>query len=167
MDETEYDPAVHTSDPLNRFIAESCEYKKLMDIGGKGGLTLFPPTSRIPFECKSFEGVKVNILLSNFVPTHDAKGRSTPKNYFTLGKTTGRPNQPSLIMPFRVLGKTTRRYDTSFPTDHDAIVWNLDKVILTNRTFFGGPADWCTSEDKCASYDDLMKVSDEHTGIFM
>jgi hypothetical protein len=28
MDNTEYDSAVHILDPLNRFIAESSEYKK-------------------------------------------------------------------------------------------------------------------------------------------
>ncbi len=135
-----------------------------MEIGGKKGLKLFLPTSRIQFECESFKDVNVNFLVSNFVPTHDAKNRPTPENYFTLGKKSGRPNQQSLIMPFHALGKTSRRY-MSFLKDEDAIVWNVDKVILTNRTFFGGPADWC-SEDKCASYDDLMKVSDEHTRNF-
>ncbi len=53
----------------------------------------------------------------------------------------------------------------SFPTHHDAIVWNVDKVILTNRTFFGGPAGRLVySEDKkFASYEDMMEISDEYT----
>jgi hypothetical protein len=61
-------------------------------------------------------------------------------------------------MPMRVLGKCMRRYQ-NFSNDHDAMV---DRVILTNRTFFGGPKDWScdTTGDRCASYNEIAKKSD-------
>jgi hypothetical protein len=64
-------------------------------------------------------------------------------------------------MPMRVLGKCMRRYQ-NFSNDHDPIVSNLDTVILTNRTFFGGPKDWCCEKtgDRCASYNALATLSD-------
>jgi hypothetical protein len=54
-----------------------------------------------------------------------------------------------------------RRYQ-NFSNDHEAIVSNVDRVILTNRTFFGGPKDWCCEKtgDSCASYNALAKKSD-------
>jgi hypothetical protein len=64
-------------------------------------------------------------------------------------------------MPMRVLGKCMRRYQI-FTNDHNAIVSNVDRVILTNRAFFGGPKDWCCEKtgDRCAFYNELAKKSD-------
>jgi hypothetical protein len=106
---------------------------------------------------KDFSG-NIIILLSNFVPTDDPS--ISPECFFTLGK-EGRPNQISILMPMPVLGKCMRRYQI-FLNDHDAIVSNVDRVILTNRTFFGGPKDWCCEKtgDRCASYNEIAKLSD-------
>ncbi len=49
-----------------------------------------------------------------------------------------------------------RRYQ-NFSNDHNAIVSNVDTVILTNRTFFGWPKDWCCDELAKKS-DPIMKV---------
>jgi hypothetical protein len=64
-------------------------------------------------------------------------------------------------MPMHVLGKCMHRYQ-NFLNDHDAIILNVNTVILTNRTFFGGPKDWCCENtgDRCASYNELAKKSD-------
>jgi len=62
-----------------------------------------------------------------------------------------------------------RRYQTqTFSNDHDAIVAIMDKVILTNRTFFGGPKDWSceNSGDWGASYKNLAQLSDPITKVF-
>ena len=112
---------------------------------------------------KDFSG-NIIILLSNFVPTDDPS--ISPECFFTLGK-EGRPNQMSILMPMCVLGKCMRRYKI-FSNDHDAIVSNVDRVILTNRTFFGGPKDWSCEKtgNRCASYNALAKKSDPIVKVF-
>ena len=112
---------------------------------------------------KDFSG-NIIILLSNFVPTDDPS--ISPECFFTLGK-EGRPNQISILMPMPVLGKCMHRYQNLL-NEHDAIVLNLDTVILTNRTFFGGPKDWCSEKtvDRCASYNALAKLSDPIVKVF-
>ena len=52
--------------------------------------------------------------------------------------------------------------------DHDAIVSNIDRVLLTNRTFFGGEKDWCCKRtgDRCASYNEIAKLSDPLVKVF-
>jgi hypothetical protein len=110
---------------------------------------------------KDFTGNSV-LLFSNFVQTDDPS--ISPECFFTLGK-EGRPNQTSILMPMRVLGKCMRRYQ-NFSNDHDAIVSNLDTVILTNRAFFGGPKDWCCEKtgDRCASYNEIATRRSDHEG---
>jgi hypothetical protein len=143
-------PDEQPSDPLKKFVDESPEFKELESIGTSTGRILYPPNTRM----KDFYG-NIVLLLSNFVPTDDKS--ISPECFFTLGK-EGRPNQMSILMPMRVLGKCMRRYQ-NFSNDHDAIVSNLDTVILTNRAFFGGPKDWCCEKtgDRCASYNKLAK----------
>ena len=145
-------PDDQPSDPLKKFVANSPEFKALESIGTRTGRILYPPNTRM----KSFSG-NIIILLSNFVPTDDPS--ISPECFFTLGK-EGRPNQASILMPMRVLGKCMRRYQI-FSNDHDAIVSNVDRVILTNRSFFGGPKDWCCEKtgNRCASYNALVKLS--------
>jgi hypothetical protein len=146
-------PDDQPSDPLKKFVANSPEFKALESIGTSTGRILYPPNTRM----KDFSG-NIVLLLSNFIPDDDKF--ISPECFFTPGK-NGRPNQCSLLMPMRVLGKCMRRYKI-FSNDHDAIVSYLDKVILTNRPFFGGPKDWCCEKtgNKCASYNELAKKSD-------
>jgi hypothetical protein len=125
-------PDEQPSDPLKKFVANSPKFKALESIGTSTGRILYPPNTRMI----DFSG-NIVLLLSNFVPS-DNKSIS-PECFFTLGK-EGCPNQSSILMPMRVLGKCMHRYQ-NFSNDHDAIVANLDTVILTNRTFFGGPKE--------------------------
>jgi hypothetical protein len=146
-------PDEQSSDPLKKFVDESPEFKELESIGTSTGRILYPPNTRM----KDFSG-NILLLLSNFVPIDDKS--IFPKCFFTLGK-EGRPNQTSILMPMRVLGKCMCRYQ-NFSNDNDAILSNLDTVILTNCTFFGGPKDWCCekTDNRCASYNELAKKSD-------
>ena len=65
---------------------------------------LYPPNSRM----SDFRR-QILIFVHNFVPTDDLS--ITPESFFTLGK-SGKPNQSSWILPFRVLGKCLRRCKT-------------------------------------------------------
>jgi hypothetical protein len=145
-------PYDQPSDPLKKFVANSPKFKALESIGTSTGRILYPPNTRM----KDFSGNIVLLLSSNFVPSDDKSISS--ECFFTLEK-QGRPNQSSILMPMRVLGKCMRRYQNF---DDDAIVTNLDAVILTNRTFFGRPKDWCCEKtgDRCTSYNKLAKLSD-------
>ena len=106
-------PDEQPSDPLKKFVANSPKFKALESIGTSTGRILYPPNTWM----KSFSG-NIVILVSNFVPTDDKS--ISPECFFTLGK-EGRPNQMSILMPMRVLGKCMRRYQ-NFSNDHDAIV---------------------------------------------
>ena len=83
------------------------------ELGTSTGRILYPPNTRM----KDFSG-NIVLLLSNFVPTDDPS--ISPECFFILEK-EGRPNQTSVLMPMRVLGKCMRRYQI-FLNDHDAIV---------------------------------------------
>jgi hypothetical protein len=113
-------PDDQPSDPLKKFVDDSPKFKALESIGTSTDRILYPPNKRM----KSFSG-NIVILVSNFVPTDDKS--ISPECFFTLGK-EGRPNQRSILMPMRVLGKCMRRYQ-NFSSDHDAIVSNVDRVI--------------------------------------
>jgi hypothetical protein len=148
-------PDDQPSDPLKKFVANSPEFKALESIGTSTGRILYPPNTR---RMKDFS-VNIVLLLLNFVPTDDPS--ISPECFFTLGPTE-HPNQSSILMPMCVLGKCMRRYQ-NFSNDHDAIiVSNVDRVILTKRTFFGGPKDWCCERicDRCASYNEIANKSD-------
>ena len=73
------------------------------------------------------------VLLSNFIPSYNKS--IILECFFTIGK-EGRPNQSSILLPMRILGNCMRRYQ-NFANNHDAIVSNFDKVIVSNCTFFG------------------------------
>ena len=152
-------PDDQPSDPLKKFVADSPEFKALESIGTSTDRILYPPNTRM----KSFSG-NIVILVSNFVPRDDPS--ISPECFFTLGK-EGRPNQASILMPMHVLGKCMRRYK-NFSNNHDAIVSNIDRVLLTNRTFFGGEKDWCCKRtgDRCASYNEIAKLSDPLVKVF-
>jgi hypothetical protein len=112
-------PDDQPSDLLKKFVANSPEFKALESIGTSTGRTLYlyPPNTKM----KDFSG-NIVLLLSNFFPTDDPS--ISPECFFTLGK-EGRPNQASILMPMRVLGKCMRWYQI-FSNDHDAIVSNVD-----------------------------------------
>ena len=85
---------------------------------------------------------KILIFVHNFVPTTDKS--ISPDWFFTLGK-TGKPNQNSWIMPFKVLGRGVRRYQPdTFSDDDSAVASTVNKVILTNRMLFDGKKNWCS-----------------------
>jgi hypothetical protein len=135
-------PDDQPSDPLKKFVDESPEFKALESLGTSTGQIFYPPNTRM----KDFSG-NIVLLLSNFVPTDDPS--ISPECFFTLGK-EARPNETFILMQMRILGKCMHRYQNLL-NEHDAIVLNLDTVILTNRTFFGGPKDWCceSTGDRC------------------
>ena len=64
---------------------------------------LYPPNSKM----SDFRRQLI-IFVHNVIPTDDVS--ITPECFFTLGK-SGKPNQSSWMMPFRVLGKCMRRYN--------------------------------------------------------
>ena len=115
-------PEEQPSDPLKKFVDESPEFKALESIGTSTGRILYPPNTRM----KDFSG-NIVLLLSNFVPIDGVS--ISPECFFTLGK-NGHPNQSSLIMPMRVLGKCMRQYQI-FLNDHDAIISNVNRVPIT------------------------------------
>jgi hypothetical protein len=93
--------------------------------------TLYPPNSRM----SDFRR-RILFFVHNFVPTDDVS--ITPECFFTLGK-SGKPNQSSWSMLFRVLGKCMHRYNPGQFIDVDAAVRStVEQTILTNRMFFGG-----------------------------
>ena len=62
---------------------------------------------------------RILILVYNFVSTDNVS--ITPECFFTLGK-SGKPNQSSWSMPFRVLEKCMHRYTPGQFIDVDAAV---------------------------------------------
>ena len=61
----------------------------------------------------------------------------------------------------RILGQCVRRYNPKKFSNVDAAILSIvDKVLLTNQTFFGGPCDWASNRITVASYDELAKKSD-------
>jgi hypothetical protein len=122
--------------------------------------TLYPPNSRMT----DFRR-RILIFVHNFVPTDDIS--ITPECFFTLGE-SGKPNQASWIMPFRVLGKCMRRYNPRQFNDVDAAVRStVEQTILTNRMFFGGVKNWCDKRTgNLTSYNDLAQLTDPIGQIF-
>jgi hypothetical protein len=108
---------------------------------------------------------RILIFVHNFVPTDDVS--ITPECFFTLGE-SGKPNQASWIMPFRVLGKCMRRYNPGQFNDVDAAVRStVEQTILTNRMFFGGVKNWCDEHTgNLTSYNDLAQLTDPIGQIF-
>jgi hypothetical protein len=108
---------------------------------------------------------RILIFVHNFVPTDDVS--ITPECFFTLGE-SGKPNQASWIMPFRVLGKCMRRYNPGQFNDVDAAVRStVEQTILTNRMFFGGKHNWCSKRrGDLASYNELAQLTDPIGQIF-
>jgi hypothetical protein len=80
------------------------------------------------------------IVQQNFAAGDD--GSITEDCFFTLGKEV-RPNQRSICRPIRIIAQCVRRYE-NFSDDNEAVCLIVDKLLLTNRTFFGGPHDWAT-----------------------
>jgi hypothetical protein len=121
---------------------------------------LYPPNSRI----SDFRR-RILIFVHNFVPTDDIS--ITPECFFTLGK-SGKPNQSSWIMPFRVLGKCMRCYNPGQFIDVDAAVGStVEQTIQTNCMFFGGVKNWCDKRtDDLTSYNDLAQLTDSIGQIF-
>ena len=122
--------------------------------------TLYPPNSRM----SDFKG-RILIFVHNFVPTDDVS--ITPESFFTLGK-SGKPNQTSWLMPFRVLGKCMHRYNPGQFIDVDAAVRStVEQTILTNPMFFGGEKNWCNKgTGDLTSYTDLAQLTDPIGQIF-
>ena len=122
--------------------------------------TLYPPNSRM----SDFKG-RILIFVHNFVPTDDVS--ITPESFFTLGK-SGKPNQTSWLMPFRVLGKCMHRYNPGQFIDVDAAVRStVEQTILTNRMFFGGKKNWCDKRTgNLTSYNDLAQLTNPIGQIF-
>jgi hypothetical protein len=122
--------------------------------------TLYPPNSRM----SDFKR-RILMFVHNFVPTDDVS--ITPECFFTLGK-SGKPNQSSWLMPFRVLGKCMHHYNPGQFSDVDAAVRSTVKqTILTNHMFFGDKKNWCDKRTgDLTSYNDLAQLTDPICQIF-
>ena len=122
--------------------------------------TLYPPNSRM----SDFRR-RILIFVHNFVPTDDKS--ITPECFFTLGK-SGKPNQASWLMLFRVLGKCMHHYNPVQFIDVDAAVeCTVEQTILTNYMFFGGEKNWCDKRTcDLAWYNDLVQLTDPLGQIF-
>jgi hypothetical protein len=123
---------------------------------------LYPPNSRM----SDFRR-RILIFVHNFVPADDTS--ITPECFFTLGK-SGKPNQSSWIMPFRVLGKCMRRYNYNprqFIDVDTAVRSTVVQTIQTNHMFFGGVKNWCEKRTcNLTSYNDLAQLTDPIGQIF-
>ena len=132
MDAPEYFRG-YPPDRVRRFVNELGVFSELKKIDGHR--KLFYPNCRMENFSRRFV-----IVHQNFVPDDD--GSITEDCFFTLGK-EGRPNQRSICRPIRIIAQCVRRYK-NFLDDNKAVLSIVDKLLLTNRTFFGGPHDWAT-----------------------
>ena len=125
----DYDKGIN----LAEFVRSDVSFSLLR--GLNENRTLYSPNSRM----SDFRR-RILIFVHNFVPTDDKS--VTPECFFTLGK-SGKPNQSSWLMPFRVLGKCMHRYNPGQFIDVDAAVEStVEQTILTNHMFFCGKKNW-------------------------